>query len=107
MPIHDWTRVDAGIFHHFHVSWIDEIAGALNSGLLPRDFYALVEQISGNISPDVLTLAHPVKSSYGGDSLTFDGGIAVAARPPKVAISRANRSGPLCTEGEGDRHPAS
>jgi len=18
MPIHDWTRVDAGIFHHFH-----------------------------------------------------------------------------------------
>ena len=22
MPIHDWTRVDAGIFHHFHQRWI-------------------------------------------------------------------------------------
>ena len=26
MPIHDWTRVDAGIFHHFHTSWVDEDA---------------------------------------------------------------------------------
>jgi hypothetical protein len=30
MPIHDWTRVDAGIFHHFHQSWIPEISRALN-----------------------------------------------------------------------------
>ncbi len=21
MPIHDWTRVDAGLFHDFHQSW--------------------------------------------------------------------------------------
>jgi hypothetical protein len=35
MPVHDWARVDAGIFHHFHVAWIDEIARALNRGLLP------------------------------------------------------------------------
>ena len=26
MPIHDWTRVDAGIFHAFHHGWIEEIA---------------------------------------------------------------------------------
>jgi hypothetical protein len=26
MPMHDWTRVEAGIFHAFHHSWIDEIA---------------------------------------------------------------------------------
>jgi hypothetical protein len=26
MPIHDWTRVDAGIFHDFHQSWVPEIA---------------------------------------------------------------------------------
>ena len=43
MPVHDWTRVDAGIFHHFHTSWMDEIAGALNAGLLPPDYYALAE----------------------------------------------------------------
>jgi hypothetical protein len=23
MPIHDWTRVDAGIFHDFHHAWIE------------------------------------------------------------------------------------
>jgi hypothetical protein len=26
MPIHDWTRVNAGIFHHFHHAWIEDIA---------------------------------------------------------------------------------
>src|ERR687884_439463 len=30
MPVHDWTRVDAGIFHHFHHAWIAEISSALN-----------------------------------------------------------------------------
>jgi hypothetical protein len=28
MPIHDWTRVDAGIFHDFHLAWIAEIREA-------------------------------------------------------------------------------
>jgi len=26
MPIHDWTRVDAEIFHHFHHDWITAIS---------------------------------------------------------------------------------
>jgi hypothetical protein len=25
MPIHDWTKVDAGIFHAFHLHWIAAI----------------------------------------------------------------------------------
>ena len=29
MPIHDWTRVDAGLFHAFHHGWIEELARAL------------------------------------------------------------------------------
>jgi hypothetical protein len=41
MPVHDWPRVDAGIFHAFHHSWIEEIARALNGGLLPDEYYAL------------------------------------------------------------------
>ena len=41
MPIHDWTKVDAGIFHHFHHAWIDEIQRVLNHGLLPDEYYAL------------------------------------------------------------------
>ena len=44
MPIHDWSRVDAGIFHHFHHGWIEEIARALNGGVLPDDYYAMAEQ---------------------------------------------------------------
>jgi hypothetical protein len=35
MPMHDWTRVDAGIFHAFHHDWITELGRALNGGLLP------------------------------------------------------------------------
>lgn len=54
MPIHDWTRVDAGIFHHFHHGWITEIARALNRGLLPPEYYALAEQRAAGFGPDVL-----------------------------------------------------
>jgi hypothetical protein len=53
MPIHDWTRVKAGIFHDFHHSWITEIHRALNANVLPPDCYALAERMSGRISPDV------------------------------------------------------
>jgi hypothetical protein len=56
MPIHDWTRVDAGIFHDFHLSWIFEIRTVLNSRLLPTGYYALAEQQMGDFQPDVLTL---------------------------------------------------
>lgn len=56
MPVHDWTRVDAGIFHHFHHDWITEIARALNRGILPSDYYALAEQHAAGFGPDVLTL---------------------------------------------------
>ena len=31
MPIHDWTRVPAGIFHDFHHGWIEEAKRALNA----------------------------------------------------------------------------
>ncbi|HEX5445999.1 MAG TPA: hypothetical protein VFW87_19390, partial [Pirellulales bacterium] len=29
MPIHDWSRVNAGIFHHFHQNWMIQLAHAL------------------------------------------------------------------------------
>lgn len=59
MPMHDWTRVEAGIFHAFHHEWISEISRALNRGLLPADYYALPEQIAAGFGPDVLTLQGP------------------------------------------------
>ncbi len=56
MPVHDWRRVTAGTFHAFHLAWIAEIQRVLNGGLLPDGYYALAEQVAGDIIPDVLTL---------------------------------------------------
>ncbi len=56
MPVHDWTRVTAGVFHAFHNAWIASLQASLNGGLLPSTYYALGEQRSGEISPDLLTL---------------------------------------------------
>jgi Protein of unknown function (DUF4058) len=82
MPVHDWTRVDAGIFHHFHLEWVGDLSGALNRGLLPPGFYALGEQFAGGLGPDVLTLqATNVKT---GPVEEAPGGIALATAPPKV-----------------------
>lgn len=41
MPIHDWTKVDAGLFHAFHQRWISSFSDALNGGVLPSDYFAL------------------------------------------------------------------
>jgi hypothetical protein len=56
MPVHDWTRVEPGIFHNFHVQWLVRIYDALNEGVLPEDYYALAEQDAGPGLPDVLAL---------------------------------------------------
>ena len=56
MPVHDWTRVDAGIFHAFHHRWITAISDTLNERVLPSDYYALPEQHAAGFGPDVLTL---------------------------------------------------
>ena len=36
MPVHDWTNVDANVFHHFHQAWTMSMCNALNAGLLAR-----------------------------------------------------------------------
>ena len=47
MPVHDWTRVEAGVFRAFHAAWIAELQKALNPGALPPGFYALAEEHAG------------------------------------------------------------
>ncbi|MFO0864453.1 MAG: DUF4058 family protein [Gemmataceae bacterium] len=88
MPIHDWTTVDAGIFHHFHQAWITGLALALNRGRLPRPYYALAEQVAGGLGPDVLSLeATSMDSDQTQQSdLADDGGIAVATAPPQTTL---------------------
>ena len=56
MPIHDWSRIDAGIFHDLHLGWIDGLRAVLNRTLLPEPYYALAEPVLGASVPDVLTL---------------------------------------------------
>jgi hypothetical protein len=56
VPVHDWTRVEDGIFHDFHTVGIGQIRTALNEGLLPRGYYALAEQHASRAITDVLTL---------------------------------------------------
>jgi hypothetical protein len=86
MPIHDWTRVEAGLFHDFHQSWSVGLRDALNAGVLPPDYFALVEQNVRGPIPDVLTL----KLAAGGDGPPGKSGgtIAVAARAPRTRLTR-------------------
>jgi hypothetical protein len=83
MPIHDWTRVDAGLFHDFHQRWTVALSNALNAGGLPPDYFALVEQrIQGPI-PDVLALhlsPGPAAPANGTAAL------AVATAPPRARL---------------------
>jgi hypothetical protein len=88
MPLHDWTCVDAGIFHAFHVGWIPEIQKALNGGLLPEGYYALAEQHAGRAIADVLTLhtspVLPEQMPARLPPLPVTGGVALAAAPPRT-----------------------
>ena len=80
MPIHDWSLVDAGIFHHFHQTWAIELANTLNAGGLPPGFFAMAEQIVSGPIPDVVTLQRlPPKAVR-----PASGGLAVEEVPPKA-----------------------
>jgi hypothetical protein len=81
MPIHDWSRVDACVFHDFHQAWTVEICNSLNSGVLPRDFFAMSEQVASGPIPDVVTLQRRRDADHSSRS---NGGIAVATAPPQV-----------------------
>ncbi len=103
MPIHDWTRVNAGTFHDFHGSWITHIKESLNGGVLPHGFYAMAEQHTGRMVGDVITFQAGGLDSVApgsvenctaavgsGESTSFagvaddSGSIAVAEAPPRV-----------------------
>jgi Protein of unknown function (DUF4058) len=80
MPIHDWTRVEAGDFHHFHQCWVVAIGNTLNGGLLPPGYMAMAEQVTGRPIPDVVTLQ--VREPRDEP----EGGIAVATAPPTARV---------------------
>jgi hypothetical protein len=96
MPVHDWSRVDANLYHHFHQRWTIAICDVLNAGLLPPGYSALVEQHAGGLIPDVLTveargkLNHPPEPQVG--TLTVTPPQTRFVRQTKAALAaRANR----------------
>ena len=80
MPIHDWTRVDAGSFHDFHQVWTIEIRNALNRGILPEGYMALADLKVGGTEPDVAALQLRDAPSRGGTAL--------AERPRTRVVAR-------------------
>jgi hypothetical protein len=86
MPIHDWSQVRSGKFHHFHNSWIYKLSDRLNAGILPPGFYAAGEQIVGEIEPDLVALE---QRQTGGPPPWHNASnvVAVAEHPPSVSIT--------------------
>lgn len=97
MPIHDWTRVSAGILHHSRQAWAAELTKSLNAGRPPRVYFALLEQRASGTIPDVLTL----QSAPRGPKTPTPGGVSVMPTPPTARfviradtdtdVARANR----------------
>ena len=90
MPIHDWSRVPAGIFHDFHQDLVIQIKRDLNAGILPTGYYAMAEQVAGGLGPDVLGLHRPQAVASDADNSgvrsSRGGGRGTLLAPPKVRI---------------------
>ena len=93
MPLHDWSRVESGIFHDFQTAWIAEIRNALNAGLLPGDYYALAEQHAGGFIADILALHTPPRPEDlqppTPPPIGSGGGTAVAEAPPRAHLEES------------------
>lgn len=85
MPIHDWSRVPSGLFHHFHQDWSIEIARTLNRGVLPKGLSAMVEQRAGTVEGDVLAIESHRRAK---SPVTGDRGGLLTLDPPATSIVR-------------------
>src|SRR5437868_6238529 len=93
MPLHDWSRVDAGTSHDFHNSWVVHLKETLNGGLLPSDYYARSEQHGSRFIADVSTL-HAGQQT---ERLPAPAGVLTLAEAPpqaerKLTVSPVARS---------------
>ena len=97
MPIHDWSRVEAGVFHDFHTTWIPDIKRTLIGGLLPPGYYAMVEQDTSGLILDVPTLQRASNGASGRSHRSVPpdmgkGMVALADAPPKVRFRAASEA---------------
>jgi hypothetical protein len=92
MPVHDWASVDANLFHDFHQTWTIAIRNALNGGLLPKGYSALVEQHAGGVVPDVIALQRRPRA--GRPVPPAGGNVITAAAPQTLHALRAEHESP-------------
>ncbi len=76
MPIHDWTRVNAGTHHDFHQGWTIGIRNRLNGSILPDGYFAMADQRVSGPEPDVVALRLRGPEP--------EGGLIVAETPPRI-----------------------
>src|SRR5262245_46584723 len=91
MPIHDWSRVPAGLFHDFHQSWSIRIRDALNAGLLPPGVGALVVQRSGPREGDVLAIEARNRPGVAVSTMEPPRTQFIARSEKQIYATRANR----------------
>jgi hypothetical protein len=89
MPIHDWTKVEPNLFHDFHQTWAVEIRNALNRGLLPKGYTALVEQHAPGLVPDILALNRAAEAEGADLDEPTSGGVVAALEPTTRYVVRA------------------
>jgi uncharacterized protein DUF4058 len=89
MPVHDWTRVDANLFHHFHQRWTIAMCDALNDGLLPKGYSALIEQHAAGVVPDVIALQSRRQPNR--PASPTGGAVIIAAAPKTRHVIRAQQ----------------
>jgi Protein of unknown function (DUF4058) len=99
MPVHDWTRVDDGIFHDFHTVWLVLLRLKLGE-ILPSDYYILAEQKAFGFGPDILTMGRGTAPPANGHSTPMNGlggksntESNVAIAPPKARFVLSRPSG--------------
>jgi hypothetical protein len=89
VPMHDWTRVDSGVFHAFHTLWIAGIQRALVERL-PGEYYCLPEQRAGAFIPDVLALSHGQAHRSSGST-----GTTALLTPPRTSLFQESAKDPF------------
>jgi hypothetical protein len=91
MPIHDWTQA-TDVFPHFHQVWSVAICSALNRGLLPSGYSALVDvHTSDGMVPDVLAVESSPRRPR---SAKPTGGILLSDQPKTRHVIQANGGHP-------------
>jgi len=83
MPLRDWSKVDDGFFHDFHNDWLGQIKRTLNSGVLPKGYFAMTEQYSEGYFADVLAFT---KTPRRPRIAKPEGGVALAEPETKERV---------------------